>query len=89
MNPSLTIEGILLTMYDSRTAHSNAVVADVKQYCKSVVFESVISRNIKISEAHSNGVPSILYDVKSRGTANYLSLAREILIKNGLVKQES
>lgn len=89
MNPNLTIEGILLTMYDSRTAHSNAVVADVKQYCKNVVFESVIARNIKISEAHSNGVPSILYDVKSRGTANYLSLAREILIKNGLVKQES
>ena len=87
-NPNLTIEGILLTMYDSRTAHSNAVVADVRQYCKNVVFESMIARNIKISEAHSNGVPSILYDIKSRGTANYLSLAKEILVKNGLIKQE-
>jgi len=83
MNPQLTIEGILLTMYDSRTAHSNAVVADVKQYCKNVVFDTVISRNIKISEAHSNSVPIIKYDVKSRGTINHLNLAKEILIKNG------
>ena len=83
MNPQLTIEGILLTMYDSRTAHSNAVAADVKQYCKNVVFETVISRNTKISEAHSNGKPIIKHDIKSRGTINYLNLAKEILIKNG------
>ncbi|HNY63090.1 MAG TPA: AAA family ATPase [Bacteroidales bacterium] len=88
MNPYLTIEGILLTMYDSRTAHANAVVADVKQYCKSIVFDTIISRNIKISEAQSNGLPSIMYDVRSRGAMNYLSLAQEILQKNGLIKQE-
>jgi chromosome partitioning protein len=83
MNPQLSIEGILLTMYDARTAHSNAVVADVKQYCKSVVFETVISRNVRISEAHSNSLPIILYDIKSKGTINYLNLAKEILLKNG------
>jgi chromosome partitioning protein len=83
MNPHLSIEGILLTMYDARTAHSNAVVADVKQYCKSVVFDTVISRNVRISEAHSNSLPIILYDIKSKGTINYLNLAKEILIKNG------
>jgi len=83
MNPNLSIEGILLTMYDARTAHSNAVVADVKQYCKSIVFDTVISRNVRISEAHSNSLPIILYDVKSKGTINYLNLAKEILLKNG------
>jgi len=83
MNPQLTIEGILLTMYDARTAHSNAVVADVKQYCKSIVFDTVISRNVRISEAHSNSLPIIMYDIKSKGTISYLNLAKEILLKNG------
>jgi chromosome partitioning protein len=83
MNPQLSIEGILLTMYDARTAHSNAVVADVKQYCKSIVFDTVISRNVRISEAHSNSLPIILYDIKSKGTINYLNLAKEVLLKNG------
>jgi len=83
MNPQLSIEGILLTMYDARTAHSNAVVADVKQYCKNVVFDTVISRNVRISEAHSNSLPIILYDVKSKGTISYLNLAKEVLLKNG------
>jgi chromosome partitioning protein len=83
MNPHLSIEGILLTMYDARTAHSNAVVADVKQYCKNIVFDTVISRNVRISEAHSNSLPIILYDIKSKGTINYLNLTKEILLKNG------
>ena len=83
MNPHLSIEGILLTMYDARTAHSNAVVADVKQYCKSIVFDTVISRNVRISEAHSNSLPIIMYDIKSKGTVNHLNLAKEILLKNG------
>jgi len=83
MNPQLTIEGILLTMYDARTAHSNAVVADVKQFCKSIVFETIISRNVRISEAQSNSLPIILYDIKSKGTINYLNLAKEVLLKNG------
>jgi chromosome partitioning protein len=83
MNPQLTIEGILLTMYDTRTAHSNAVVADVKQFCKSIVFDTIISRNVRISEAQSNSLPIILYDIKSKGTINYLNLAKEVLLKNG------
>jgi chromosome partitioning protein len=85
MNPQLSIEGILLTMYDARTAHSNAVVEDVKQYCKNIVFDTVISRNVRISEAHSNGLPIIMYDIKSKGTINYLNLAKEILLKNGYI----
>ena len=87
MNPQLSIEGILLTMYDARTAHSNAVVADVKQYCKSIVFDTVVSRNVRISEAHSNSLPIILYDIKSKGTINYLNLAKEVLLKNGYTPQ--
>ena len=87
MNSQLTIEGILLTMYDARTAHSNAVVEDVKQYCKNIVFDTVISRNVRISEAHSNSLPIILYDIKSKGTINYLNLAKEVLLKNGYSPQ--
>jgi chromosome partitioning protein len=87
MNPALGIEGILLTMYDARTAHSNAVVEDVKQYCKNIVFDTVISRNVRISEAHSNSLPIIMYDVKSKGTINYLNLAKEVLLKNGYTPQ--
>jgi chromosome partitioning protein len=85
MNPQLGIEGILLTMYDARTAHSNAVVADVRQFCKSIVFDTVISRNVRISEAQSNSLPIILYDIKSKGTINYLNLAKEVLLKNGYI----
>jgi chromosome partitioning protein len=85
MNPQLGIEGILLTMYDARTAHSNAVVADVRQFCKSIVFDTVISRNVRISEAQSNSLPIILYDVKSKGTISYLNLAKEVLLKNGYI----
>ena len=87
MNTHLNIEGILLTMYDARTAHSNAVVADVKQYCKNIVFDTVIARNVRISEAQSNSLPIILYDIKSKGTINYLNLAKEILLKNGYIPQ--
>ena len=83
MNPQLNIEGILLTMYDTRTAHSNAVVEDVRQFCKHIVFDTVISRNVRISEAQSNSLPIILYDIKSKGTINYLNLAKEVLLKNG------
>ena len=83
MNPNLTIEGILLTMYDSRLKLANAVVEDVKQHCKNIVFNTVISRNIRLSEAPSHGKPIVLYDVQSRGTINHLNLAREILQNNG------
>lgn len=83
MNPQLTIEGILLTMYDSRLKLANAVVEDVKSHCKNIVFDTVISRNIRLSEAPSHGKPILLYDIQSRGTTNHLNLAKEILVNNG------
>lgn len=83
MNPELSIEGILLTMYTSRYKSSNAVVDDVKQHCKGIVFDTVISRNVRLSEAPSFGKPIVLYDVQSRGNINYLNLAKEFLLKNG------
>ena len=83
MNPELSIEGILLTMYDSRLKLANAVVEDVKLHCKNIVFNTVISRNIRLSEAPSHGQPILLYDVQSRGTTNHLNLAKEILVNNG------
>lgn len=83
MNPQLTIEGILLTMYDSRLKLANAVVDDVKLHCRNIVFNTIISRNTRLSEAPSHGKPIVLYDVQSRGTTNHLNLAREILQNNG------
>ncbi len=83
MNPDLAIEGILLTMYTSRYKSSNAVVEDVKLHCKDIVFHTVISRNVRLSEAPSFGKPIVLYDVQSRGNTNYLNLAKEFLMKNG------
>jgi chromosome partitioning protein len=87
MNPDLSIEGILLTMYDSRLKLANAVVEDVKSHCRDIVFETVIARNIRLSEAPSYGKPILLYDVNSKGTTNHLNLAKEILINNGLIKK--
>lgn len=83
MNPQLAIEGILLTMYTSRYKSSNAVVDDVRLHCKDIVFNTVISRNVRLSEAPSFGKPIVLYDVSSRGNTNYLNLAKEFLMKNG------
>lgn len=83
MNPSLSIEGILLTMYDSRLKLANAVVEDVQQHCKGIVFSTIIARNIRLSEAPSHGKPVIAYDIQSKGTINYLNLAKEILGNNG------
>ncbi|MDR2979636.1 MAG: AAA family ATPase [Bacteroidales bacterium] len=88
MNPNLSIEGILLTMYDSRLKLANAVVEDVKAHCKNIVFDTVISRNIRLSEAPSHGKPILLYDVQSRGTTNHLNLAKEILINNGYINKQ-
>ena len=83
MNPDLAIEGILLTMYTSRYKSSNAVVDDVKLHCKDIVFDTIVSRNVRLSEAPSFGKPIVLYDVQSRGNTNYLNLAKEFLLKNG------
>lgn len=83
MNPGLTIEGILLTMYSSNYKSSNAVVEDVKLHCKDIVFDTVISRNVRLSEAPSYGKPIVLYEVRSKGNVNYMNFAREFLEKNG------
>ena len=83
MNTNLMIEGILLTMYDSRLKLANAVVEDVQQHCRGIVFNTIIARNIRLSEAPSHGKPIVAYDIQSKGTVNYLNLAREVLTKNG------
>jgi chromosome partitioning protein len=78
-NPRLEIEGILLTMFDSRNNLSHQVAQEVKRHFKDKVFETVIPRNVRLSEAPSHGKPVILYDVHSKGAECYLNLAREIL----------
>ncbi len=79
LNPALEIEGFLLTMYDSRLRLANQVVEEVTRHFQQMVFNTIIQRNVKLSEAPSYGQPAILYDVESRGTVNYLNLARELL----------
>jgi chromosome partitioning protein len=78
-NPSLDIEGVLLTMFDERTNLGQQVASDVRQFFKEKVFRTVIPRNVRLGEAPSHGMPVILYDVKSRGAEAYLALAREVL----------
>lgn len=82
LNPQLDIEGFLLTMYDSRLRLSNQIYDEIKKHFHELVFETIIARNVKLSEAPSFGLPAILYDADSRGSQNYLSLAQEILNKN-------
>jgi chromosome partitioning protein len=79
LNPSLDIEGVLLTMFDERTNLGQQVANDVRQFFKEKVFRTVIPRNVRLGEAPSHGMPVILYDVKSRGAEAYIALAREVL----------
>jgi chromosome partitioning protein len=88
LNPELDIEGILLTMYDSRLRLSNQVVEEVKTHFQKLVFDTIIQRNIKLSEAPSFGVPALLHDAASKGALSHLNLAKEILVKNGLTELE-
>jgi len=81
-NPNLDIEGLLLTMYDSRLRLSNQVVEEVNSHFPEMVFSSVISRNVRLSEAPSFGESIIMYDVESKGAIQYIQLAEEILLKN-------
>jgi chromosome partitioning protein len=85
LNPSLTLGGILLTMYDSRNLLSRRVSEDVRKYFGSKVFNTVIPRNVRLSESPSHGLPIILYDIKSRGALAYMELAQEILSNGRLV----
>ncbi len=83
LNPSLAIEGVLMTMFDGRLRLSNQIVEEVKKYFGEKVFTTIITRNVRLSEAPSFGKPIILYDAVSSGTRNYMELAREILTHNG------
>lgn len=87
LNTDLEIEGILLTMYDVRLRLSNQVVEEVKTHFNELVFDTIIQRNTRLSEAPSFGVSVIMHDANCKGAINYLNLAREILEKNGLVKE--
>ncbi|MEC9474520.1 MAG: AAA family ATPase [Candidatus Neomarinimicrobiota bacterium] len=79
LNPKLEIEGVLLTMYDSRLNLSSQVADEVRSFFKDKIFETVINRNVRLSEAPSFGKPALLYDANSTGAQNYLSLVEEIL----------
>ena len=81
-NPDLDIEGLLLTMFDSRLRLSNQVVEEVKKHFDEMVFETIIQRNVRLSEAPSYGESIISYDASSKGADNYLSLAHELIKKN-------
>ena len=82
LNPALAIEGFLLTMYDVRLRSHNQIVEEIRHHFQDMVFQTVIQRNIRLSEAPSHGKPVVLYDAASVGSNNYLNLAREFLKKN-------
>ena len=83
-NPSLSIEGFLITMYDVRLKLSNQVVEEVHKHFQSMIFDTIIQRNVKLAEAPSFGKPVITYDASSVGAKNYLNLAQELLHRNNL-----
>ena len=82
LNPTLEIEGFLLTMYDSRLRLANQIYEEVKKHFRELVFDTVIQRNIKLSEAPSHGIPALLYDADSRGAVNQMLLAAELIKKH-------
>jgi chromosome partitioning protein len=86
LNPELEIEGILMTMYDGRLRLCNQVVSEVRRHFDELVFNTIVHRNTRISEAPSVGKPVILYDAYSKGSVNYLNLAKEILQKNNMTR---
>lgn len=82
LNPLLEIEGFLMTMYDSRLRLANQIYEEVKKPFQNLVFDTVIQRNIKLSEASSYGKPALLYDAESKGALNHIQLAQELIEKN-------
>lgn len=89
LNTELEIEGVLLTMYDTRTRLSDQVAEEVKKYFDDRVFKAIISRNVRLAEAPSFGKPALLYDSTSTGAKNYLALAREIIQRNKKMFKDS
>lgn len=87
LNTELEIEGVLLTMYDTRLRLSNQVAEEVRRYFGEKVFKTIVQRNVRLSEAPSFGKPVLLYDATSMGARNYMSLAREIVHNNGGAKK--
>ena len=87
-NAELSIEGLLLTMYDSRLRLSNNVIEEVKTHFENIVFNTIIQRNVRLSEATGFGESIIKYDVNCRGAINYLNLAKEFIKKNELITDE-
>ena len=83
LNPNLQIEGVLLTMLDARTNLGLEVVEDAKSYFREKVYDTIIPRLVRLSEAPSHGKPIIVYDPESRGTEAYLNLAKEVIDRNG------
>jgi chromosome partitioning protein len=88
LNPELQIEGFLMTMYDARLKLSNLVVEEVKKTFQNLVFDTIIQRNIRLTEAPSHGEPAIVYDAKSTGAINYLNLAKELIVNNEKTETE-
>lgn len=86
LNPKLSIHGIVLTMFDPRNNLANQVVADVRQFMGSKVYDTVIPRNVRVSEAPSHGKPALLYDLKCAGSQAYLRLASEVIQRERLLK---
>lgn len=83
VNPELQIEGFVVTMFDGRTRVHSQVLEELREHFKDMVFNTVIQRNIRLSEAPSHGKPIILYDIMCNGSNNYLNLAREVMEHNG------
>ena len=79
LNPNLEVEGVLLTMYDSRLNLSKQVAEEVRSFFKDKIFQTIIQRNVRLSEAPSFGKPALLYDANSTGAQNYMTLVEEIL----------
>jgi chromosome partitioning protein len=86
LNTHLEIEGILLTLYDSRTSLGNQVVEEIRTHFKNMAFKTIIPRNVRLSESPSFGLPAIVHDAESKGAISYLNLAREILDKNAITR---
>src|SRR5204862_5065510 len=89
LNMNLEIEGILMTMYDGRLRLCNQVVSEVRRHFEDMVFSTIIHRNARLAEAPSAGKPVILYDANSKGSMNYLNLAKEILQKNDMTRMKN
>lgn len=84
LNPGLAIEGLLLTMFDTRNSLSHQVADEVRQHFPDKIFESIVPRNVRLSEAPSHGVPAVVYDPSSKGAEAYHGVARELLLRHNL-----